>query len=137
MNALFHFVVRRLRWLIRVPFFPQIFDGLLLTWTCLACRSRLTAMMRLEAALGRRVRLAVHRFGGTEFRDTEGRQLGHIHGHGLLDVRLDRVRARQLIMEGRVRPHHIFPDSGWVSFQLETPADVPFALMLLGAEEAL
>jgi len=134
MNALFLFVARHLRGLIRVPFFPQIFDSLLLAWTCLAHRSRLAAMMRLEAVLGRRVRLAVHRFGGTEFRDAAGRPLGHIHGHGLLDVRLDRARARQLIAEGRVRAHHVFPDTGWVSFQLETPADVPFALALLGAE---
>lgn len=133
MNALFHFVVHHLRWLIGVPFFPQIFDSLLLTWTCLTRRSRLAAMMSLEAALGRRVRLAMHRFGGTEFRDATGRELGHIHGHGLLDVRLGRARARELIAEGRVRPHHIFPNSGWVSFQLETPADVPFALILLGA----
>lgn len=135
MNALFLFAARRLRWLIRVPFFPQIFDSLLLCWTCLARRSRLAAMMTLEAALGRKVRLAAHRFGGTEFVDAHGRELGHIHGHGLLDVRLDRPRARRLIAEGRVRPHHIFPHSGWVSFQLEAPADVPFALTLLGADD--
>jgi hypothetical protein len=31
----------------------------------------------------------------------------------------------------RVYPHHVFPNSGWVSFQLETPRDVPFAMALL------
>ena len=132
MNRLFAFVARRLRWLIRVPFFPQIFDSMLLAWTCLTRRSRLAAMTTLEKALGNGVGLAVHRFGGTEFLDARGRPLGHVHGHGLLDVRLNRKQARALITEGRVQAHHVFPDSGWVSFQLETPADVPFAIALLG-----
>jgi hypothetical protein len=134
MNAVFLFAVHRLRWLMRVPFFPHIFDSLLLAWTGLVHRPRLAAREALETALDGRVVMGVHRFGGLEFRDGRGRELGHVHGHGLLDVRLPRSRARRLVAEGRVRPHHMFPDSGWVSFPLETVADVPFALRLLGDE---
>jgi hypothetical protein len=133
MNAVFHFVVRRLRWLIGIPGFPHLFDSLLLAWTSLAKPSRLAAMTALEKALDGKVHLAIHRYGGVEFRNGEGKQLGHVHGHGLLDVRMNRDLAKQLIAEGRVHPHHIFPGSGWVSFQLETPDDVPFALSLLAA----
>lgn len=131
MNAVFHFVVRRLRWLIRIPFLPQLFDTLLVAWTSVARPRRLKAMMAMESALRDRVDLAVHGYGGVEFRDGRGRQLGHIHGHGLLDVCLSRSQAQRLIDEGRVLPHHIYPDSGWVSFQLESPEDVPSALALI------
>ena len=78
------------------------------------------------------IRLGVHRFGGMEFINVaNGRELGHVHGHGLLDVRLDRQQAAALINAGRVRNHHFLPNSGWVSFQLESAADVPFAVKLL------
>ena len=132
-DRIFLCVVRNLRWLARVPMAPQIFDSLLLAWVCVAHRSRLQAMEMLEAEALRmpRVRLRVHRFGGMEFRRDGVGELGHVHGHGLLDVRVGRRRARALIEEGRVRRHHVFPDSRWVSFQLENAADVPFAIRLL------
>jgi hypothetical protein len=77
------------------------------------------------------VRLKVHRFGGIEFVQDGGRELGHLHGHGLLDVPVGNEAAPSLIAAGRVRPHHVFPRSKWVSFQIESGADVPFALELL------
>ena len=129
---MFLWVVRRGRWLARVPLLPQLFDALLLAWTAAFHRERLRAMEILEAAalVLPGVSPRVHRFGGTEFRRA-GRELGHVHGHGLLDVRLPRAEAAALLAAGRVRPHHVRPRSGWVSFPLESTADVPFALELL------
>ena len=130
---MFIFVVRYLRWLARVPGLPQLFDGLLLTSTCLFHRARLAAMQaqETEALCIPGVRLKVHRFGGTEFVQRDGSELGHLHSHGLLDVPVGRAAADSLLPKGRVRPHHIFPRSKWVSFQIETIEDVPFALELL------
>lgn len=129
---MFLWVVRHGRWLARVPLLPQLFDALLLAWTAAFHRRRLRAMEALEdAALALPgVRPRVHRFGGTEFCQS-GRELGHVHGHGLLDVRLPHAEAAALLAAGRVRPHHVLPRSGWVSFALESEADVPFALELL------
>ncbi|MEO6845926.1 MAG: luciferase family protein [Chthoniobacterales bacterium] len=131
---MFYFVVRRLRWLARVPSLPLIFDSLLLTWVCATKPSRLKAMEMLEAEALQipGVQLRVHRFGGMEFFNTETkRELGHLHGHGLLDVRTGRENARKLIAAGQVRPHHIFPDSAWISFPVKSCEDIPFALELL------
>ncbi|MEO6181554.1 MAG: luciferase family protein [Verrucomicrobiota bacterium] len=86
--------------------------------------------LEVEALCLTGVRLKPHRFGGIEFEE-HGRELGHVHGHGLLDVFLKRESARTLIAAGRVRPHHVFPRSRWISFQLESTSDVPFALELL------
>jgi hypothetical protein len=56
-----------------------------------------------------------HRFGGVEFR-LGRRVFGHVHRNGLVDLPFPvRVRER-LVAEGAAEPHHILPDSGWVSF---------------------
>jgi len=130
---MFYFVVRYLRWAARVPGLPHLFDASLLAGTCVFRRSRLAAMDTFEAEALRLpgVRLGVHRFGGTEFVEKQGRELGHLHGHGLLDVSVGRQAASALLADGRVRPHHVFPRSNWISFQIESQADVPFALELL------
>jgi len=134
---MFDFVVRYLRWLARVPGLPLFFDALLLTSTCLFHRARLVAMQALETEALRipGMGLKVHRFGGIEFVGSNGYELGHLHGHGLLDVPVGRVVAESLLAQGRVRPHHVFPRSKWVSFQIDSDADVPFAMELLMFEK--
>jgi len=64
-----------------------------------------------------------HRFGGVEFR-VGRRELGHLHGGRLADLPFPvRVRER-LVAEGKAQPHHILPDSGWVSVRIRTDDDV-------------
>jgi len=130
---MFYFVVRYLRWLARIPGLPQLFDSLLMAGTWLFRRHRLAAMegLELEALRLPGLRLKIHKLGGTEFVH-EGHELGHLHGNGLLDVAVGLNAAQSLLATGCVQPHHVFPSSKWVSFQLESTADVPFALELLG-----
>lgn len=71
-----------------------------------------------------------HRFGGVEYRLGK-RELGHIHGDHLVDIPFP-TRVRDEIVEaGLARPHHIQPDSGWVSFYLRAPGDPEQAIRLL------
>jgi hypothetical protein len=92
---MFYFVVRHLRWLARIPFFPQLFDALLLAITWALYPTRMAAMEALETEILRLqgVDLRVHRYGGTEFVQSEGRQLGHLHANGLLDALVERIRS--------------------------------------------
>jgi luciferase-like monooxygenase len=64
-----------------------------------------------------------HRFGGLEFR-LGRRELGHLHGDRLADLPFPKRVRDRLIEEGRARPHHVLPDSGWVSVQMRSEADV-------------
>ena len=130
---MFYFVVRYLRWAAKVPGFPQLFDACLLAGSFVFRRSRIAAMENLETEAVRLLgaRLKSHRFGGTEFVDERGRELGHLHGNGLLDVPVGVQKAIELVASLRVQPHHVFPRSKWVSFQLQSETDVPFALELL------
>ncbi|MGH7904348.1 MAG: luciferase family protein [Candidatus Dormibacteraceae bacterium] len=63
-----------------------------------------------------------HRFGGTEYR-LGRKEMGHVHGDGLADLPLPRKLHDELIAAGRARPHHVLPESGWVSCWMAGPAD--------------
>jgi Family of unknown function (DUF5519) len=65
---------------------------------------------------------APHRFGGLEFR-LGRRELGHIHGDRFADLPFPRRIRDELIAARRARPHHVLPDSGWVTASID-PADV-------------
>jgi Family of unknown function (DUF5519) len=84
------------------------------------------------------VERAPHRFGGIEFRLGK-RELGHLHGDALVDLPFPRRVRDELVAAGRARPHHVLPDSGWVSFWIESPDDVERAIALfrLGYERAV
>lgn len=80
---------------------------------------------------------APHRFGGVEFR-VGRRELGHLHGDRLADLPFPRRLRDRLIAEGRARPHHVLPDSGWVSVPIHSEADADrvVELMRIGYERA-
>ena len=64
-----------------------------------------------------------HRFGGVEFR--LGRvELGHIHGDRLADLPFPTKVRDELIAQDRAKPHHVLPNSGWVSRTIVNAADV-------------
>jgi hypothetical protein len=71
-----------------------------------------------------------HRFGGTEYRCGMRREIGHIHGDWLVDIPFPKKMRDEVVASGRAQPHHILPDSGWVSFYLREPADVERAIEL-------
>ncbi|WP_248927924.1 luciferase family protein [Paenibacillus hamazuiensis] len=71
-----------------------------------------------------------HRFGGIEFQ-YKGKEIGHLHGDYLLDVLLPKALRDQFVAEGRAEPHHIYPDSGWISFYIRSSEDIAKAAELL------
>lgn len=73
---------------------------------------------------------APHRFGGVEFKLGD-REIGHLHGDRLLDVPFPRRVRDELLAAGLAGPHHVLPESGWVSFRINRPADVDAAIALL------
>lgn len=71
-----------------------------------------------------------HRFGGVEFRLGK-RELGHVHGNRLVDIPFPMKVRNELISSGRVEPHHVLPESGWISFFIRRDTDVDEAIQLL------
>lgn len=56
-----------------------------------------------------------HRFGGIEFR-LNNKEMGHIHSKGLADIPFPMKIRDELVNSGLVKPHHVLPQSGWVSY---------------------
>jgi len=71
-----------------------------------------------------------HRFGGTEFRIGK-REIGHIHGDHLVDIPFPKKIRDEIVAAGEASPHHILPETGWVSFYLKEDGDIERALALL------
>jgi hypothetical protein len=64
-----------------------------------------------------------HRFGGVEFRDGKV-ELGHVHGDQLADLPFPKRIRDELVAAGRAIPHHVLPNSGWVSRLIRRQEDV-------------
>jgi hypothetical protein len=76
------------------------------------------------------VRVAPHRFGGVEYR-LGSRELGHIHGDHMVDIPFPRKVRDEVVASGQASPHHLLPETGWVSLYLRQPGDVDIAIDLL------
>ena len=64
-----------------------------------------------------------HRFGGTEYLYGK-KEMGHVHGDRLADLPMPRPLHDELIASGRAQPHHILPETGWISVWIDGPRDV-------------
>ena len=73
---------------------------------------------------------APHRFGGVEFLLGK-REIGHLHGNVLLDTPFPRKVRDALVAAGEAEPHHVLPQSGWISFRIRSAKDAEAAVGLL------
>ena len=71
-----------------------------------------------------------HRFGGVEYAIGK-REIGHIHGDQLVDIPFPKKVRDEIVATGRALPHHVLPESGWISFYLRSEGDVGLAIGLL------
>ena len=70
-----------------------------------------------------------HQFGGIEFRLNK-REMGHIHGDRLADLPFPMNIRNELVNSSRASPHHVLPQSGWVSYWIERGEDIPAVIEL-------
>src|SRR5689334_12769383 len=63
-----------------------------------------------------------HRFGGVELRIGR-RELGHLH-EKFADLPFPRSVRDELVAAGRAKPHHILPDSGWVTVPMRNTQEI-------------
>jgi hypothetical protein len=88
---------------------------------------------------GERIRAAVmswpgveavpHRFDATEYRYGR-KEMGHVHGDRLADLPLPRKLHDEVIAAGRAEPHHVLPETGWVSCWMFRPEDADAVIEL-------
>ena len=76
------------------------------------------------------VEIRPHRYGGLEFHLGK-RELGHIHGDTLVDIPFPKGVRNEIVAAREAEPHHILPNSGWISLFLRRAEDVETAIRLL------
>lgn len=76
------------------------------------------------------VSIEPHRFGGREFK-LGRREIGHIHGDALVDIPFPKKVRDELVAAGEAGPHHVLPETGWVSFYIKQVGDIEKAIALL------
>jgi hypothetical protein len=84
----------------------------------------IAARIEQEVTSWEGVTARAHRFGGREFR-LGRRELGHLHGSRWADLRFPKGIRDMLVETGRAQPHHVLPNTGWVSRQIRGEEDVP------------
>jgi hypothetical protein len=128
----FNFIVKYFGLLKHIPVFPHVFDGYLKIQTLFFNKKILDYIDDIENEVlsWKNTSIQLHKFGGVQF-NLNKKELGHIHGNGILDILFNRKIKSQLIQEGKVEPHHVFKDSGWITFRIQTEQDKKIAIELL------
>jgi Family of unknown function (DUF5519) len=70
------------------------------------------------------------RFGGRQF-EWNGKEIGHIHWYGDLDILFKKDIHDALIKEGTAEDHKWVPGSGWITFLISEEAHIHPAMELL------
>jgi hypothetical protein len=130
---MFVFVIRHFGFLKFVPGFALLFDAQLKLWTLVANPNLLDWIddIEKEVLIWPGTTITTHKYGGVQF-NYQGKELGHIHSNGLLDMLLSRRIKQQLLQQDiRVQDHHSFKNSGWISVYIKFYGDKQLALELL------
>lgn len=129
---MFHFVITYLGFLKFIPGLPLLFDSWLKVYTFTTNAALLDYIDEISAEVQQwpDVHSHMHKYGGIQF-DLKHKEIGHIHGNGLLDMPLTRQLKAALIAEGYVEDHLVLKHTGWISFYIRTKQDMHYALQLL------
>lgn len=71
-----------------------------------------------------------HAMGGREFR-YKGKEIGHIHWNGDLDILFTKAIRDELLRQNRVNVHKWIPESGWITYPVKGIANMSDAMELL------
>ena len=129
---MFETVVRYFGFLKHVPLLPHLFDAFLMIEKTLLKPQVLGYIDDIEKQVlsWSGVSAGKHCLGGIQF-NLKGKEIGHIHSNGMLDILFDKNISASLIHEGKAAEHHTFKRSGWISFLIRNENDKRSALELL------
>ena len=129
---MFGFVLRYFAWLKDIPLLPQVFDAMLKMQMLWRQPEILDWIDELEQEFlaWDQVDVSSHRYGGMQF-NISGKELGHLHSNGLMDILFSVKLKKENRDQGRAEDHHVFKKSGWISFYIRDLGDKAYALELL------
>lgn len=129
---MFNFIVKYFGFLKFIPGVAWLFDSQLKLLMLISGSAIPDLLDNIEAEVTswNGTTTSLHKYGGLQF-NYQGTEIGHIHSNGLLDILFDRKTKQQLFSEGKIMHHHIFVQSGWISFYIKKQEDEAYAIKLL------
>jgi hypothetical protein len=129
---MFKFIVKYFGLLKSIPLLAYLFDSQFKLWLLITNAELLDCLDDIEAEVlsWKGTSVSLHKYGGLQF-NWNGKEIGHIHSNGVLDIRFSQKIKQQLMEEGRISDHHVFTNSGWISFYVMKKEDVKYANRLL------
>lgn len=103
-----------------IPFLPILIDEQLKLFTLFFRPQIFSKMVDLTKELRNieGVTTKYHKYGGIEFL-LNNKEICHMHGDGLIDIRLSKKWRDHYVKQNLVEKHHILEESGWVSYQIK------------------
>ena len=129
---MFDITIRYLGFLKHLTLFAWLFDTMLMIWNLAFDRRLAFSIEKLESIVNswEGIHVSIHKYGGRQF-NYYGKEIGHVHSNGILDIRLSRCMKRSVIRRELAKEHHLFRNTGWISFYIRSDADVEKAVKLL------
>lgn len=129
---MFSFVVKYLGFLKSIPLIAILYDSLIRLWVFATKPKLLDWFDDIEESISKypNISITVHKYGGTQF-NYKDKEFGHLHSNGLLDILLNKTIKQQLLKDGKIQNHHVFKNSGWISFYITNEQDCKYAMGLL------
>ena len=129
---MFDFALKYFGFLKHIPLFPHLFEAWMKIEKTVTDKNIPDYLDEIEkeVLLWERTSARIHKFGGIQF-DVNKKEIGHIHSNGLLDILFTREIKNELIKNGKVKDHHVFKNSGWISFRIRKEEDKKTAIALL------
>jgi len=130
-NKFFKIVTRYFPFFKHVPLIAKGYEGMQLLMTLLMKPQLFEYMDKIEREISSwpGIYMTSHKYGGMQF-NINKKEIGHIHGSGILDILFSRSIKQTLISREIALEHHSFKNSGWVSFYIQKSEDVTTALKL-------
>jgi predicted DNA-binding protein (MmcQ/YjbR family) len=128
---MFSFVVKNLA-LKDIPLLAILFDSLMRLWMFIVKPELLHWIDDLEENVERMPGRRLGYINMAGLRSIIQERNSHMsHSNGLVDILLNKELKKSLMMDGKIKDHHLFKNSGWISFYLHNKQDVAYACYLL------
>jgi len=129
---MFSFVVKRLGFLKDIPLMAIFYDSLLKLWYFVTKPKVLDWIDELEETVlaFKDTSISLHKYGGSQF-NYLAKEFAHLHSNGLLDILFSLKLKREFMEKGRIMNHHVFKETGWISFYINSKEDLCYAKDLL------
>lgn len=129
------FMARSIPRLKKIPLLPILIDEQVKLVTFLFKPSVFYVMSQVthEVKSWKQISTHYHHFGGLQF-NVGNKEIGHLHGNGLLDLKIPKKLKTAINQLEGIEDHHFLKKGNWISIQIQsdsTPKNMIKALRLI------